>query len=140
MRYFLFMLLLQPAFLFAQHYTVTVVVEGVKDDEGEIGVGFYSASEQFPDDPARVLRIDKSSGGPTYTGTFTDVPPGDYAVTLLDDRNGNFEMDTNFFGYPQEGFGFSNNVKPSILGAPPYARCVFSVKRGTSITITMLYY
>ncbi|MFT4519440.1 MAG: hypothetical protein ACI9JM_001836 [Halioglobus sp.] len=36
-----------------------------------------------------------------------DLPPGQYAVSLFQDLDGDVELDTNFIGFPKEPFGFS---------------------------------
>jgi len=38
---------------------------------------------------------------------FTDVPQGLWAVRILQDYNGNRDMDRNFIGFPKEPFGYS---------------------------------
>jgi uncharacterized protein (DUF2141 family) len=55
-----------------------------------------------------------------------DLLPGTYAVSLLDDENGNDEMDYKLITVPREGFGFSNNIKPG-LKHPPYDHCSFKI-------------
>jgi uncharacterized protein (DUF2141 family) len=54
------------------------------------------------------------------------VPAGRWAVQAFHDENDNEEFDTNLFGLPQEGFGFSNN--PPLRGKPRYADSVFDVR------------
>ena len=44
------------------------------------------------------------------------LPPGQYALSIIHDENGNSKLDT-FAGIPREGFGFSRN--PSIGFGPP---------------------
>ena len=39
--------------------------------------------------------------------SISDLPPGQYAISLFHDLDGDAEMDTNFIGYPKEPFGFS---------------------------------
>jgi uncharacterized protein (DUF2141 family) len=41
--------------------------------------------------------------------TFQNAAPGTYAVGVIHDENDNGKRDSNFFGIPIEGFGFSNN-------------------------------
>ncbi len=41
--------------------------------------------------------------------TCKDINPGTYAAVIIHDENGNGKVDTNFFGYPNEDFGISNN-------------------------------
>jgi uncharacterized protein (DUF2141 family) len=69
-----------------------------------------------------------------------DILPGTYVISILDDVNGNDQMDYKLIKIPGEGFGFSNNVKPR-LKHPPYDHCSFSVPEGESkIRIEMQYF
>lgn len=43
--------------------------------------------------------------------------PGEYAIALMHDENGDSKFNTTVFGIPKEGFGFSNN--PTVRFGPP---------------------
>jgi len=63
--------------------------------------------------------------------------PGDYAIAIYHDKNGNKEFDKNFLGIPSEHFGMSNNPKFG-LKSPSYEEAVFSVPQsGKNIRITL---
>lgn len=49
-----------------------------------------------------------------------ELPPDIYAMGIFHDVNLNNKMDDNFFGVPQEQYGFSNNA--SVLFGPPILR------------------
>lgn len=53
------------------------------------------------------------------------VAPGEWAIAVLHDENGNEKLDTRL-AIPREGFGFSNNP-PVGFGAPAFARTRFTV-------------
>ena len=122
-----------------QNHTLEVTLTGVQSSEGEVVVGLYQNEDQWTDDPFRSVKVKKGEGG-TCVAVFQDLPAGTYAVSVLDDTNANNRMDTNLFGWPQEGFAFSNNVKPTILGAPGYTACAFEVQGKTACTLRILYY
>ncbi len=42
--------------------------------------------------------------------TFSDVPPGTYAVAVFQDMNGNGRLDRTPLGLPLEPYGFSNDA------------------------------
>jgi uncharacterized protein (DUF2141 family) len=44
---------------------------------------------------------------------FDGLVPGQYGIALLHDENKNDKMDSNRFGFPREGYGVSNNPRPS---------------------------
>lgn len=56
--------------------------------------------------------------------TISDLPSGEYAVTLFHDVNGNHMLDKNFFGIPTEPYGFSNNAR-SRFGPPKFDAAKF---------------
>ena len=49
--------------------------------------------------------------------TSFNLEPGDYAVAIYHDENGNGQLDKRLFGIPKEPYGFSNNYRPR-LSAP----------------------
>ncbi len=67
-----------------------------------------------------------------------DLPPGEYAVIVFQDLNGNNELDKSFLGIPTEPVGASNN--PSYrFGPPRWEDCKFQMPEGDhSLDITML--
>jgi uncharacterized protein (DUF2141 family) len=71
---------------------------------------------------------------------FKDLKPGNYAVALIHDANGNSNLDTNYLGMPTEGFGFSQN--PEVLTKPPKFNdsAVTVSKTNTDIKIKMKYF
>jgi uncharacterized protein (DUF2141 family) len=85
----------------------------------------------------------KSASAPILDGrctiTLDDLAPGEYAISVLHDENGNGKPDTNFLGIPKEGIGTSNNAKGR-LGPPAYADCTFTCTgQAASIHITIQY-
>src|SRR5690242_6852886 len=87
---------------------VEVVVQDVKDSTGMIRVGIFADAQTFLKKPI-LGKIVKASPG-RCVAVFERVPPGTYAISVIHDSNRNEKLDTNFFGVPKEGFGFSNDV------------------------------
>lgn len=59
------------------------------------------------------------------TAVFENVTPGDYAITVYWDKNGNKQMDFQPNGMPKEMYGISNNVMN--FGPPQWSDAVFTV-------------
>ncbi len=59
------------------------------------------------------------------TVVFENVAPGDYAVTIYWDKNGNKKMDFEVNGMPKEMYGTSNNIMS--FGPPQWSDAVFTV-------------
>jgi len=68
--------------------------------------------------------------------TFTDVPKGEYAVSVYHDENSNGVMDKNMFGIPSEDYASSNNAK-GVMGPPKYADAKFKINTNSKIKITL---
>jgi uncharacterized protein (DUF2141 family) len=91
----------------------------------------YDEPDQFPDNPKWKYLIPKSKlKDQNYEFYISDVNSGNYAVAVIDDENSDTIMQKNILGIPKEGYGFSNNIKPSIKGAPSFEDCLFSVDEG----------
>lgn len=87
-----------------------VNVDGVRLAKGKVLLELDDSAAGW-DNKAKPLAtgsVDAAVGTVTYT--FKNLPPGTYAVGVIDDENDNGKLDTNFLGIPKEGFGFSNNV------------------------------
>jgi len=68
-----------------------------------------------------------------------NIPAGSYAVAIFHDENSDGVCNTNFLGIPEEGYGFSNNIKP-LLSAPTFDEAKVSVKKDTEIEIHLIYW
>ena len=126
----------------AENAGLIVIITNIDNTKGNVVLAIYNQDENFPYNPFKKFTISKESmkdGKLEYV--IPDINPGEYAITLLDDKNKNYDMDTNFLGLPKEGFGFSNNVKPSLAGAPPFEKCTFNLeKEQANIIINMQYF
>jgi uncharacterized protein (DUF2141 family) len=117
---------------------LVVVVDGVRNDKGDVEATLYASAVEWPDGKAAAdLRADAKHGEVVFT--FRDLAPGTYAITAFHDENRNGKLDTNVFGFPLEGFAFSNDVHP-FLASPSFKAAAFPVGTGVeTITIHMQY-
>ena len=65
---------------------------------------------------------------------FPDVAPGGHAVSVGHDLNGNKRVDVDLLGRPNEPWGVSNNVRPT-LRAPRFEEALFKVPEGSADVI-----
>jgi uncharacterized protein (DUF2141 family) len=122
----------------AQAADLTVIIEGMHTSDGDVLVGVYGKAEDWPD--GKTVAEGKAKAAPTVRFTFTDLPPGPYAVSAFHDENGNGKFDTNEVGFPLEGFAFSNDVHP-FLSAPMFEAAAFDLDaKGTTVTLHMQYW
>jgi uncharacterized protein (DUF2141 family) len=123
-----------------QSAALTIEITNIRFEKGWIRLGLYNHQDQFPVNPSRTFDFEKTTLKEGMMEIMLDdIQPGTYAISLLDDENGNDRMDFKLIKWPQEGFGFSNNIKPG-LKHPPYDHCSFHLPEGQSrIRIEMQY-
>ena len=100
------------AYTQASAETLTIVIEDIRDASGTVQVQILAGQSQFEGDGAVAQFMEPAVAG-TLTFTAEDLPPGEYAIRIMHDLNGNGELDTNFVGMPTEPYAFSNNARGS---------------------------
>lgn len=68
----------------------------------------------------------------TANAAFEGLAPGQYAIRLFHDVNGDGELNTNPFGIPTEPFAFSNNAR-SRFGPAAWDAAMFTVTAGANV-------
>lgn len=99
---------------------VSFDVGGIQADEGVIVLLLFSQSEQdaFPSELNRASCNEKARASlSTVTLTCSAIEPAIYAAVVFHDVNDNGRLDHNWFGLPQEAFGFYRHYK--VLFSPP---------------------
>lgn len=107
---------------------VRVVVTNVVKQDGVLLAGAYGSPETWLGGTTVVSRVVPVAGN-VRDGTVTfeiGLPPGRYALSVLQDMNGNRKLDTNFIGIPTEASGSSNDA-PARWSAPKFKDAVFTV-------------
>lgn len=120
---------------------LSVKVTGIKAAEGNLLYTVFNQAEGFPDKPEKAYKWGVVPvSGTSQTLSFSDLPPGRYAIGIIHDANSNQRCDTNWLGVPSEGFGFSNNAQPRWNGPPRFESAVFTLQpSGTRQTIALRY-
>lgn len=90
---------------------LTVNIENLNPLEGTVSVALYDSESDWSDDGMVFATEKKSVNRKSMSVVFRDLPKGTYAIRLMHDRNSNGKFDTNIFGIPKDGWGFSNNPK-----------------------------
>jgi uncharacterized protein (DUF2141 family) len=113
----------------AETSRIVVTIDGVRSSQGDVYVALFSKPDEFPDgDYSDQHKKVKASTSP-ITVVFDNLKPGTYAVGAYHDENGNGRLDTNFIGYPIEGYALSNGVR-AIISRPRFSDCAFPVGQG----------
>lgn len=92
---------------------------------GTITAMLFDSPEGFEDfrSPVRTERVAADGRSELQ---LTGIPPGQYALVLFHDENGNDRLDSNFIGIPKEPIGFSNAYRPK--GPPSFTRAAFQLE------------
>jgi uncharacterized protein (DUF2141 family) len=94
----------------AEAFALDTEVRGMISSSGEISAGVFTAENQFPRPPIDRLSVPPSAR--TLHLTFPGLEPGEYAVGVYQDTNGNGRLDATVARDPTEPWGISNNPRP----------------------------
>jgi uncharacterized protein (DUF2141 family) len=120
--------------------SIEIKVSGLKNTKGQLGILLFSNPDGFPSDWQKSFKnILVPISGDLATYTFTDLPYGKYAISVMHDENINKKLDANMFGIPKEGYGVSNNATGT-LGPPKFQDAHFMLdKSAVSVAIKLNY-
>jgi len=83
-----------------------VEIHNVTVNGGIVYIGIYTDEESFRRiNPERIIAIEPKS---VILLQEIQLPEGEYVIGLLQDSNGNGNMDYGMFGIPKEPYGWSN--------------------------------
>ncbi|MFO7765624.1 MAG: DUF2141 domain-containing protein [Pelovirga sp.] len=128
-----------PAIAFAQSScpVIQVKIPNIKNSTGNIACGIFETPEGFPNKflgSAKAIIIRKIQKTKAQC-VFSNIAPGTYAIAVIHDQNMNGELDTNWFGVPTEGYGFSNTTIDE-FGSPAFSAASFPYD-GQNIGLTI---
>ena len=116
---------------------VTITLTGVEARGGEVSAVLNTEATFMRGADYTATASGDAAG--TITLTFHDVAPGEYALMVMHDANGNGRFDMSPSGMPAEGFAFSNKGRP-LMGMPTFQGLKFTVTAdGATMTEPMTY-
>ena len=142
--------------LFAPAVTASelkITVEGIRSTQGTILIGLYDSLETFTraielsdkdgflNDPNRFAAVAlRANAARKSAVVLTNLDPGQYAIILFHDENGNGKLDKNVLGVPTEPYGFSNNAQ-GFLGPPAFKEAVMQITGSDkAVRIVLIYH
>ena len=112
--------------------TLVIHVHGTSPKGGTLRLGLYDEARYPDDDATPVASADVKAELGENTITLTNVPPGTYAIETFQDLNSNHKMDTSWFGFPLEPFGFSRDAQPR-FSKPRFSAVKFELAPGMNV-------
>jgi uncharacterized protein (DUF2141 family) len=114
---------------------LSVEVAGLKSAKGKLLFAVYDRAEDFLKQPIRTTAVDAHPG--KVWAVIADLPPGDYALSVFQDENGNGKLDANPTGMPIEPYGFSNDAEGS-YGPPSFKASLVHLSGPSGLTTIKL--
>jgi uncharacterized protein (DUF2141 family) len=132
----LFASAITPVFALAAHAAdLTIDLVGIREVKGHAYVAVFSPQDAWLTRGGRGMRVAVEK--PALRITVRDLPPGDYAVSVFQDLDGDGRMGTNVIGMPIEPWGMSNDAVGK-FGPPTFEQCkVYVPAEGKAIAITL---
>lgn len=116
---------------------IVVTIVGFESDAGQVMVALWDDAERFPKGENYVAAVSGVIQGRSAQLEFADVAPGEYALSVFHDENGNGQLDTRFMGIPKEPIGASNDARGR-FGPPKFDDARFVVDQGVvELTINL---
>jgi uncharacterized protein (DUF2141 family) len=110
----------------AQAARLIVTIQGARDADGYFYVALFSRPDGFPDGNFSDRHMKLKASTEPVSVVFDDLAPGIYAVGTYHDENNNGRLDTNFIGYPMEGYALSNGIR-AVFSRPRFIDAAFPV-------------
>jgi uncharacterized protein (DUF2141 family) len=117
--------------LFSQ-FTLKIEITDIRNNTGKIMLEVLDEKEKVINQQMADI---KDNRGAFIIG---NLPAGRFAVRFYHDENLNQKMETNMFGKPTEGYGFSNNVSEK-FGMPPFEKWLFDLNEDKTISLKAVY-
>jgi uncharacterized protein (DUF2141 family) len=108
-------------------YSLTVTVTNIPGAKGNLLIGLYNSEASFTGDPLPISPKIPVMTTDDVNATIENLKPGTYAVAVIQDLNGNGELDRNFLGMPKEPLAFSV-ITEIPRGKPAFAACAFEIQ------------
>lgn len=130
--------------LFAEEidtYTLTVEVENLRNDLGQVQFALYNKEASIPDEKyTKYFKINKEKINISSSKTvFTHLPKGKYAINILHDENRDGKIEKGFI-LPKEGIGFSHYSSIGPSNRPNFKKASFEISSNSEITVKIIYF
>lgn len=118
----------------ASNNSLIVDIKDFKSNKGQVIVALHNSEDNFP--ISFFKKEFKNIKDKKSKIVFKNIPNGNYAVTVIHDKNKNGKLDFNFLHFPTEKTGVSNDGK-GFLGMPKFKNAMFVIDQDKEITISL---
>lgn len=118
---------------FSQASDIEFEIYGVNSNEGKLYIQLFKGEDDYQKGNAISASIINAKKG-SIKVAFYNIDQGEYALRFFHDENNNGKLETNLFGAPVEGYGFSNDAKPN-FGPVAYSEAKFAVPAQSTTVI-----
>ena len=128
-------------FFSAPDYTLSIEVMNFRSTNGQLILVLYNEVDEFTDASLtkfyqkQIVEIDSKE---IVMVNFENLQPGQYALKVLHDENGDGKMNRLFFK-PKEGLGVSNFETISLTNRPNFEKAAFEVSGDKTLKVNLIY-
>ena len=123
-----------------EEYSLTIVVENLRNSKGVLQVALYNKDGSIPDEQYKnyykIQTTNIESGNAEIT--FKNLSKGRYAINILHDENNNSKIDKGLI-LPKEGIGFSNYSSIGLTNRPNFKKASFDLFQDKEIKVKVIY-
>lgn len=121
----------------SEQHEIVVEVSNPRNDKGEMCMALFRDGKGYPSDlqNAVIRECVPVSSMPWRVR----AEPGDYAVAILHDEDGDRLMTSRLMGIPKEGYGFSNDPSAK-LGPPAWKKAAFTLDADKRLAVRLIYW
>ncbi|MEM7251898.1 MAG: DUF2141 domain-containing protein [Pseudomonadota bacterium] len=116
--------------------SLTLTVSDIRNSQGTVRVQVLAGEAAFKDEAPATAGVIVPARVPTVTVVINDLPPGDYAVRVMHDVDGDEQLSRNLLGLPTEPWAFSNNATGT-MGPPSWKQAKFPISENTDHQIRL---
>ena len=112
--------------------SLKIHIIGLKSDKGKISLQLFNNKSELIVGKTATISNKKCSI------SILNLKQGRYSIRYFHDENNNDKLDTNWFGIPNEGYGFSNNAT-STFGPPSIKDILFYIHNNIKLELSIKY-
>ena len=113
-----------------------LTIDNIRTDQGPIMIQIMNSEAVFNGNGAATASLMLPAREGSVHVVIDALPPGEYAVRVMHDVDGNGELKTNLVGIPKEPWGISNNATGR-FGPPKWKDARFTLPATGQQTITL---